>query len=245
MIESWKITYPCNRALAEALTDDHPDLNRLEPAPVLVASELDEDTDQWQIEAYFEGRPRPKAAELIAKLLRVRKVPRAEKLPDDDWVTLSQQGLEPVHAGRFYVHTSTDAPHDDPAMISFCIDAGQAFGTGHHATTAGCLRQIDRLRRIGRAYCSIIDVGTGTGLLAFAAMHLWPRAYTLASDIDPVSVRVTGENAAANGVPLGQQRGQLDLVVADGTGHPIIAASAPYDLIIANILAGPLITLAP
>ncbi|MFM6853489.1 MAG: 50S ribosomal protein L11 methyltransferase, partial [Sphingopyxis sp.] len=110
---------------------------------------------------------------------------------------------------------------------------------------AGCLRQIDRLRRIGRAYRSIIDVGTGTGLLAFAAMHLWPRAYTLASDIDPVSVRVTGENAAANGVPLGRQRGQLDLVVADGTGHPFIAASAPYDLIIANILAGPLITLAP
>lgn len=246
MSDSWTVALPCNRAQAEALTGDEA-LAGIEPAPVLVASEEDEDADRWRIDAYFEGRPPKVAVQALGRLLGIRadRLPKAVKLPPQDWVTLSQQGLEPVRAGRFYVHTASDGPEDSPAVVSFRIDAGQAFGTGHHATTAGCLAALDRLRMAGRRFGNVADIGTGTGLLAFAALHLWPRAAAIASDIDPVSVRVSAENAAENGVAVGVRRGELALVVADGTGHPAIAARAPYDLLIANILAGPLIALAP
>lgn len=247
MTDSWTVALPCNRAQAEALTGDHPGLALISPMPVLVASEEDEDADRWRIDAYFEGRPPKSAVQALGRLLGISaaRLPKVQPLPQQDWVTLSQQGLEPVRAGRFHVHTAADVPEDAPGVVSFRIDAGQAFGTGHHATTAGCLAALDALRVAGRRFGNIADIGTGTGLLAFAALHLWPRATAIASDIDPVSVRVSAENAAENGVLLGTGRGELALVVADGTAHPAIAARAPYDLLIANILAGPLIALAP
>jgi ribosomal protein L11 methyltransferase len=247
MTQSWLVTLPCNRAQAEALTGDHPALAGMEPMPVLVASEEDEDADIWRIDAYFEGRPPKSAVQILGRALGLRgdRLPKAVALDEADWVTMSQQGLEPVRAGRFYVHTANDPPDAAAGVVNFCIDAGQAFGTGHHATTAGCLAALDALKAQGRRYANVADIGTGTGLLAFAAMHLWPRAFAIASDIDPVSVRVTIENAAANGVPVGSRHGELMVVEADGTRHPLIMASAPYDLVIANILAGPLIALAP
>ena len=247
MTDSWTVALPCNRAQAEAITGDHPGNAAIVPLPVLVASEEDEDADRWRIDAYFEGRPPKSAVQALGRLLGVSaaKLPKPVKLPPQDWVTLSQQGLEPVRAGRFYVHTASDGPDDAPGVVSFRIDAGQAFGTGHHATTAGSLTALDALRVAGRRFANVADIGTGTGLLAFAALHLWPRATAIASDIDPVSVRVSAENAAENGVALGTRRGELALVVADGTQHPAIAARAPYDLLIANILAGPLVALAP
>ena len=247
MSESWTVALPCNRAQAEALTGEHPGLAGIESAPVLVASEEDEDADRWRMDAYFEGKPPKVAVQALGRLLGIRadRLPKAVKLPPQDWVTMSQQGLEPVRAGRFFVHTAGDGPDDAAGVVSFRIDAGQAFGTGHHATTAGCLAALDALRGAGLRFSNVADIGTGTGLLAFAALHLWPRATAIASDIDPVSVRVSAENAAENGVALGTRRGELALVVADGTGHPAIAGGAPYDLLIANILAGPLIALAP
>jgi ribosomal protein L11 methyltransferase len=129
--------------------------------------------------------------------------------------------------------------------IAFEIDAGRAFGTGQHETTTGCLLALDRLKEQGLGFSNLIDVGTGTGLLAFAAMKLWPMARATASDIDPVSIEVTQENAGINGIRLGRARGQLELAVAAGLGHRRLRARSPYDLIIANILAGPLIELAP
>lgn len=247
MTDSWMIAFPCNRAQAESLTDEHPALALFEPAPVLVASELDEDRDEWQVEVYTQGRPDKKLVETMMALLgrKNRKPPRAKQLPDEDWVTLSQAGLEPVRAGRFHVHTGNDAPDTTPGVVNFRIDAGQAFGTGHHDTTAGCLLALDRLKQQGRRYTSVADIGTGTGLLAFAALHLWPRAFAVASDIDPVSVRVSAENAQVNGIPSGFGPGKLVLVAADGTRHPLITEAGPYDLVCANILAGPLIALAP
>lgn len=247
MSESWKLALPCNRAQAEELTGDHPGLAAIEPMPVLVASEEDEHADRWRIDAYFEGKPPGVAVQLLGRLLGISpsRMPVAERLPEEDWLTMSQQGLEPVRAGRFYVHTGCDVPDDEPGVVSFHIDAGQAFGTGHHATTAGCLSVLDALESRGRRFRNVADIGTGTGLLAFAALHLWPRATAIASDIDPISVRVSAENAAGNGVTLGTGAGQLALVAADGTEHPAIAGRAPYDLVIANILAGPLIALAP
>lgn len=150
---------------------------------------------------------------------------------------MSQEGLEPLIAGRFHVRT----PHFParPDLVDFVIPAGLAFGTGQHATTSGCLSALDQLKREGKVFRNIIDVGTGTGLLAFAAMHLWPVAKAMATDIDPISIDVVRENMALNDV-----RG-LSLVVADGMSHREIVARAPYDLVIANILAQPLIDMAP
>ena len=129
--------------------------------------------------------------------------------------------------------------------IAFEIDAGLAFGTGQHDTTAGCLAALDRLELSGAKFANVADIGTGTGLLAFAAVALWPDAKAIATDIDPVSIEVTEENAVINRVTLGHGAGELLLAVADGMDHPLITARAPYDLLIANILSGPLIELAP
>jgi ribosomal protein L11 methyltransferase len=129
--------------------------------------------------------------------------------------------------------------------VPFEIDAGLAFGTGQHATTAGCLEALDKLERGGAHFSNVADIGTGTGLLAFAALAVWPEAKCIATDIDPIAVEVARENAAINHVPLGHGAGQLLVATADGMDSPILTARAPFDLIIANILAGPLVELAP
>ena len=159
-------------------------------------------------------------------------------LPDQDWIRLSQEGLPPVRAGRFFVYGAHDAGQVPHGVIPMKIEAGLAFGTGHHETTALCLAVLSDLAR-RRAYRDVLDLGCGTGLLAIGAAKLW-RNPVLASDIDPVAIEVTDENAQGNGVaPL------VRSVVADGLINPILASAAPYDLIIANILAGPLTRLAP
>ncbi len=245
---SWKITLPCTRKEAEALHDDDEWFASLEPTPSIVADEVEAFNDaKWRLEAYFPEKP---SKALIAAIQT--RVPSAvnakamvEKLPDEDWLTISQQGLQPVQAGRFYIHTSDNAGSFPPHSIAFQIDAAQAFGTGGHETTSGCLTMLDALKRQGKRFDMIADIGTGTGLLAFAAHHLWPHAYVTASDIDPISVTVAAENAAKNNVPLGQKPGKISLCAASGTDHEMIQRRAPYDLIIANILAGPLIELAP
>jgi ribosomal protein L11 methyltransferase len=159
-------------------------------------------------------------------------------LPDQDWIRLSQEGLPPVRAGRFFVYGAHDAGQVPHGVIPMKIEAGLAFGTGHHETTALCLGALSDLAR-KRRYRNVLDLGTGTGLLAIGAAKLWRRT-VLASDIDPVAVEVTRDNARANGVaPL------IRAVTADGLTNPILANGAPYDLLIANILAGPLTQLAP
>jgi ribosomal protein L11 methyltransferase len=157
---------------------------------------------------------------------------------------MSQAGLQPIRAGRFFVHTPTYRSHP-PGTVPFEIDAGLAFGTGQHATTSGCLDALDRLEREGARFTNIADIGTGTGLLAFAALALWPEAKCIASDIDGQAIDVARDNAAINGVKLGHGPGELLLTVADGMNSPLLTARAPFDLIIANILAGPLVELAP
>jgi len=244
---SWVVSLPCTRDEAEALSGEIPALDALSEAPVVVTREIDEDAGLWQLDAYVDDRPSAALLKLLPALVpsAAGKTPAVEKLPEEDWVTLSQQGLEPVHAGRFFVHTSSYADGVPRGSTSFLIDASQAFGTGGHDTTAGCLAMLDRLARAGAAPRNIADIGTGTGLLAFAAMALWPRARTIASDIDPASIAVTRDNAAVNDIALGRGGGRLTLAVAPGTDHPAIRHRAPYDLVIANILAGPLITLSP
>jgi ribosomal protein L11 methyltransferase len=244
---TWKVTFPCTRKEAETLYDDDEWLASFDPIPSIVADEVKAFDDQkWRIEAYFPEKPRP---DVIASIqVRIPSASKSkatvEKLADEDWVVLSQQGLEPLSTGRFYVHTSTNKGYIPPAKIPFLIDASRAFGTGGHETTSGCLAMLDRMKSAGKRFDLVADIGTGTGLLAFAAHALWPRACFTASDIDPVSIEVTADNARINHVPLGMMQGQLSLCVATGTDHPLIRQRAPYGLVIANILAGPLIELA-
>lgn len=245
---SWKLILPCTRAEAEALFEDGEWVAMLDPTPSIVTVELEAFNDaKWQLEAYFPVEPEADAIATIQQKLpsAARTKPDLFHLQDEDWVTMSQQGLQPVTAGRFYVHTQNNKATPPPRSKCFQIEASQAFGTGGHATTEGCLNMLNSMRRQGSRFDHIVDIGTGTGLLAFAAGHLWPTAFLTASDIDPVSVDVTIDNAAVNGVRLGQNAGQLALCAASGTDHPLIQNRAPYDLVIANILAGPLIELAP
>jgi ribosomal protein L11 methyltransferase len=240
---SFRVTIPCTRAQGEAIgaMGEIPGFD--EDPPVLVADEPDESRpDEWLIHAYFERAPSERELALLAGFGAGE--PHVEELREADWVTMSQAGLQPIRAGRFYVHTPM-VRNVPPGTIPFEIDAGLAFGTGQHATTSGCLAALDRLVRDGAQFRNIADIGTGTGLLAFAALALWPEAKCIASDIDAVAVEVAQDNAAINGVKLGHGQGELLLGVADGMDSPILAARAPFDLIIANILAAPLIELAP
>jgi ribosomal protein L11 methyltransferase len=239
---SFRVTIPCTRAQGEAIADAEDPFPGAEQPPVLVADEPDEaKPDAWVIHAYFEHEP--SGAEIAVLCSLGCGPPEIEQLGEQDWVTMSQAGLQPIRSGRFTVHTPTYPP--DPGRINFEIDAGLAFGTGQHATTSACLATLDRLEREGATFTNIADIGTGTGLLAFAALNLWPEARAIATDIDPIAIDVARENAAINGVALGHSAGELLLAVADGMDSPMLAARAPFDLIIANILAGPLIELAP
>jgi len=141
-----------------------------------------------------------------------------------------------VRAGRFFVYGAHDAGLVPPGVIPIRIEAGMAFGTGHHETTALCLAELSDLAK-RRRYDNVLDLGCGTGLLAIGAVKLWHRRVT-ASDIDPTSVAVARENAVANSV-------RFPSVMADGPTHPDLFRAAPFDLILANILAGPLTRLAP
>lgn len=234
-IDSWKVSLPCTRAEAEAI-----DAGTIEIEAVLMTTEtVEDDVEHWRLDAYFENEPDAAMLAVLKALVpSARDVePEVEALTAQDWVTLSQEGLEPIREGRFVVHTSAHPVEAPQGGRAFLIDAGRAFGTGHHATTSGCLAMLDGMA--DRRFANIIDVGTGTGLLAFAGAYLWPEAKVIATDIDPAAVDVTRENAASNGID------GVDLVVADGALSDAITAKAPYDLVIANILAGPLVSMAP
>ncbi len=240
---SWRVTLPCTRAEAEALPESEDLFPFSDSPPVIVADEPDPaKPDDWRLHAYFPDQPTTQELVLLRRLA-ANADPEVEHLGEDDWVRISQAGLEPIRAGRFFVHTPAHAP--DPQATNFEIDAGLAFGTGQHATTAGCLEALDRLEVSGKRFANIADIGTGTGLLAFAALALWPQAKAIATDIDPISIDVSADNARINRVAIGHAPGQVLLAVADGMDHPMLATRAPFDLLIANILAGPLIDLAP
>ena len=238
---SWRLTVSCTRAQAEALPDTTDQFSA--NPPVLVADEPDPSRpDCWLIHAYFEHEPDAGERELVEGLGNGEA--QLEQLGEADWVTMSQSGLQPIRAGRFFVHTPMHRARP-PGTIAFEIDASLAFGTGQHATTAGCLEALDKLERDGATFANIADIGTGTGVLAFAALALWPEARCIATDVDPVAIDVARDNAAINRVVPGHGPGQLLLAVGDGMDSALLAARAPFDLIVANILAAPLIELAP
>jgi ribosomal protein L11 methyltransferase len=201
------------------------------PQAVLIAEEPF--SDKSTVEALYAQMP---DGDLLSKL--AGKEVRVIILPDLDWIRLSQEGLPPVRAGRFFVYGAHDEGKVPPGVIPIRIEAGLAFGTGHHETTALCLAILSDLAK-RRRYANVLDLGCGTGLLAIGAAKLWRRHVT-ASDIDPVAAAVTRENAVANG-----EAPRVAALVADGPMHPDLFRVAPFDLILANILAGPLTRLAP
>jgi ribosomal protein L11 methyltransferase len=240
---SWRVSIRSTREQADRLPHNDELFEDFPEPPVLVADEPDQSRpDEWVIHAYFEHSP---SADELNRLSSIGLGdPRIEELGEADWVTMSQAGLQPIRAGRFYVHTPMyrNVP---PGAVPFEIDASLAFGTGQHATTSGCLEALDALDRNAHRFENIADIGTGTGLLAFAALSLWPDARCIATDIDPVALAVARDNALINGVKVGDRSGELLLVEADGANSALVRARAPFDLVIANILAGPLIEHAP
>ncbi|EAQ30389.1 ribosomal protein L11 methylase [Erythrobacter sp. NAP1] len=244
-MSSWKLSAFAPKPQVQGALLAHDDLEDWDFDLVISGREIAEDRPQdWVLEAWYPKKPGATQKRALASLF-AGKAPdiSVEKLADEDWLTLSQQGVEPIRAGRFYVHTA-EFP-DDPDAVNFVIPAAQAFGTGQHETTAGCLEVLSAMKSRGIVARNIADIGTGTGLLGFAAMKLWPGAKATASDIDAICAEVVDVNAGLNGVNMGSGRGEMTMVIADGMDHELLQMRGPYDLLIANILAGPLVELAP
>ncbi|WP_340587928.1 50S ribosomal protein L11 methyltransferase [Erythrobacter alti] len=243
---NWKLSAIASKARVEDALAQRDETLGWDETIVLAGYEVDPDEpDCWCLDAYLPDKPNDTQRKAVRSLF-TDNAPRlvAEQLPETDWVSESQRGIEPIHAGRFYVHTPDHAPSNNGHLRNFCIPAAQAFGTGHHETTAGCLVMLDAMRCEGTNPRHVADIGTGTGLLAFAALELWPHAVVTASDNDPVCEPAVIENAQRNGIRLGFRPSEVTMVLADGMDHPLLQAAAPFDLLIANILAGPLIDLA-
>jgi ribosomal protein L11 methyltransferase len=216
------------QALAD-LIDEHIAID----AMAVTVNETDEANALWNTVAYFEDEASARDA------IRILNISGAQvsEVPDEDWVRRSLEGLAPVVAGRFYLHGSHDRDKRRSGGHSFEIDAGTAFGTGHHGTTAGCMLILDRILK-QQKLMRIFDLGCGTGVLAIAAAKAC-NVKVLATDIDPEAVRVTKLNANLNN--LGPR---IRALTAAGLHHYAIRESGPFDLIFANILARPLVSLA-
>ncbi|MET3855237.1 50S ribosomal protein L11 methyltransferase [Rhizobium sp. OAE497] len=207
----------------------------------IATTEIDEKKDIWEASVYMmredEDEVRRRVDEALTAAYPELSVER-EVIPDVDWVAKSLEGLKPVRAGRFLVHGSHDRDKVRSGDIGIEIDAGQAFGTGHHGTTAGCLEVIDRVMR-SRTVRNALDLGTGSGVLAIAVRKL-KNIPVLATDIDPIATRVAAENVRTNGISSG-----IVTKTAPGFHSTAFSEYGPFDLIIANILARPLIRMAP
>ncbi|MBB5222544.1 ribosomal protein L11 methyltransferase [Amaricoccus macauensis] len=224
------------RPAAETLRDA---LDELDPAPL--ASDINDHDDGsglWDVSGIFGEAPDEVALALLADAHGSDSFV-VERIEDRDWVAQVRAELTPVEAGRFVVFGSHDRERIGPNRIGLEIEAAQAFGTGHHATTRGCLLALDTLLRRGFVARRVADIGGGTGVLAMAATSVWP-AVAIAGDIDPVATVTARENVAANGVAS-----RVSCVTAAGFRHPRLHAAAPFDLVFANILAGPLKRIAP
>ena len=213
-------------------------MERLTPEPTGVGVfEMEDGSGLWEVGGYFEGAPDTVALAVLAAAMGAKPFVVSE-LPETDWVAHVRRELAPVEAGRFFVYGSHDADKVPDDCEPLLIEAAMAFGTGHHGTTLGCLRALDRLATAGFQGHKVVDIGCGTAVLAMGAARIWPEN-VLASDIDEVAVDVARVNVVANAL-----EGRVACVEAAGFDHPVLAAAAPFDLIFANILKGPLLALA-
>lgn len=220
-------------ALSEAV-------EKMQPEPTGVGVfEIEDGSGLWEVGVYFLEPPNEGILDMLALAFGAKPFVMSE-LPEIDWVAKVRRELSPVEAGRFFVYGSHDADKVPEGRIALQIEATVAFGTGHHGTTLGCLRAFDRLYEAGLRPAKVADIGCGTAVLAMAAAAVLPDALVLASDIDEVAVDVALANVAINGM-----EGRLECMEAAGFAHPRLAEAAPFDLVFANILKGPLIELAP
>lgn len=223
---------PAAEALGEAM-------ERLNPEPTGIGVfEVEDGSGLWEVGGYFTERPDGTALALLAAVMGANEFAISE-LPETDWVAHVRRELSPVEAGRFFVYGSHDADKVPADCEPLLIEAAMAFGTGHHGTTLGCLRALDRLAKGGFQGDNVADIGCGTAVLGMAAARIWPNP-VMVSDIDQVAVDVANANVAANDLV-----GRIHAVEAAGFDHPDLLAKAPFDLVFANILKGPLVALAP
>ena len=222
------------QALAEAVEE-------LDPAPFAIGHfEIEDGSGLFEVGAHFEEEPDSIVLDLLAAVHGARAWTISE-VPDVDWVAKVRRDLPPVEAGRYFLHGSHDADKVPEGRVPLLIEAAMAFGTGHHGTTLGCLRAIDRLESEGFRPRNVADVGAGTAVLAMAAAYAWPAASpVVAGDIDPIAVETAKANIEANDLT-----GRVRCVEAAGLAAAAFQEAAPFDLILANILKGPLIDLAP
>ena len=214
-------------------------MEHLDPEPTGVGVfEVEDGSGLWEVGGYFIEEPDDIALALLAKVHDAKPFAISE-LPETDWVAKVRRDLAPVVAGRFFVYGSHDADKVPEGAEPLLIEAAMAFGTGHHGTTLGCLEALDRLANQGLVAQNVADIGCGTAILGMAAARIFPNP-VLASDIDQVAVEVAEANVAANGLS-----GRVRCLEATGFDHPDLKTAAPFDLIFANILKGPLIALAP
>lgn len=214
-------------------------MENLTPEPTGVGVfEIEDGSGFWEVGGYFVEQPDTAGLALLATLHKAKDFTVSE-LPEVDWVAHVRRELSPVEAGRFFVHGTHDADQVPEGKIGLLIDAAMAFGTGHHGTTLGCLQALDQLANQGFVAKNAADIGCGTAVLAMAAARIWSDP-VIASDIDEVAVDVARANVVANGL-----EGRVQCVEAAGFNAPDLQAAAPFDLVFANILKGPLIGLAP
>ena len=214
-------------------------MERLIPEPAGVGVfEVEDGSGLWEVGGYFIDAPDIGGLDLLAAAFSAKPFVVSE-IPETDWVAHVRRELAPVEAGRFFVYGSHDSDQVPEECEPLLIEAAMAFGTGHHGTTLGCLRALDRLANEGFIGKSVADIGCGTAVLAMGAARIW-TGDVIASDIDEVAVDVARVNVSAN-----KLEGRVRCVEAAGFDNPELSAAGPFDLIFANILKGPLIMLAP
>jgi ribosomal protein L11 methyltransferase len=230
---TYTATWSADEAGARRLSD------ALAEADVLAADMTEAGDGRWTVTAYYAAPPDPADLAAFARAALGEQATEGvlSELPDEDWVSKSLQALAPIRAGRFIVHGSHDRGKPLGNETAIEIDAGQAFGTGHHGTTAGCLQALEDLAK-ARTFEAALDLGTGSGVLAIAAAKTW-RIPVLATDIDPLAVRIAKDNVRLNGVA-----GLVRVIEAAGFAHLLLRPPAGFDLIVANILANPLAAMA-
>ncbi len=229
------LTTTMGRSTAEGLAQA---LEALLPEPTGIGVfEVEDGSGLFEVAAYFTEEPDRAGLAVLAMVHGVKDFNVCD-VPDEDWVAKVRRELPPVEAGRFFVYGSHDADKVPDDKVPLLIEAAMAFGTGHHGTTLGCLKAFDRLVEAGFVPQNALDVGCGTAVLAMAAAHISPNV-VLASDIDPTAVEVAAVNVAANGLD-----GRVRCLVAAGFDATELAKAAPFDLVFANILKGPLIAIA-
>ena len=236
--EYWRVTFTIPSSAAGTAEDSFNDI-----ALAVSGFETDEENGIWTFELLFGESPDMEDMQrrlMLLSALHSVKIPQPElkKVEQQDWLKQVAQSFPPLSIGRFYISGShvTDAP--PVGSIPIQVDAGAAFGSGEHGTTRCCLEALEWLSK-KRKFFKILDMGCGSGILAIGAAKLW-KTSVLAADIDPVAVRVTDENIAIN-----RETVRVEATVSDGYNCEKIKRGKPFDLVVSNILARPLIAFAP